>query len=87
MHRLVRVVGPAPSERTTESFLTVLTKERDRVRREITLFRSRGTTTKSRKPRAQSKRARNAAYQAMADEYGITLDQMLEILKAQKGEQ
>ena len=40
MRRLTEIIGPAPSEVSPDEHISILTRERDRVRSALQLFRS-----------------------------------------------
>ena len=57
MDRLISVIGPAPSERSWESWLRRLGVERERVSKELALFRA-GLLTKGKRKIPSVKKAK-----------------------------
>ncbi len=57
MDRLVSVIGPAPSERSLESWLEGLGAERERVSKELALFRA-GLLTRGKRKAPSVKKAK-----------------------------
>ncbi len=81
MDRLISVIGPAPSERTPESWIERLGKERKRVSGELFAFRSGLLTRGKRKPSVRVKKlgkaeeAKRRAFLATLKSIGMTKEE------------
>lgn len=77
MNHLPRVIGPAPSEQAPLEFRERLSRERDRVRKEIELFQTRAAPKRAKAAKAERKKL-----SAFLKEKGITPEQLREMIQA-----
>ncbi len=88
MNRLPSIIGPAPSERTFQEWIIRLGVERERVQKELALFRS-GLLTKGKrktptvvKERKMKESAKRKAFLAQLTLIGMTEEEYDERVKS-----
>jgi len=88
MKNLTKIIGPAPSEISTEEYLPRLLAERSRVSSQLTDFRERmsGFKAERKSSGAKPKKLTPGKYLQALDAMGITEDMLNELAKASKGE-
>ena len=78
VNNLIRVIGLAPSELPTLDFKERLTKERDRVRREIEIFQRKNIPKSS---VAKAAKAARSELDALLKAKGLTPEKLQEMIR------
>ena len=91
MRRLTEIIGPAPSEVSPDEHISILTRERDRVRSALQLFRSgydpspKGKGKVKPEPKAKKAKPQLSPIFLELQKAGLSLDQIEQLIKATQG--